>query len=242
MKTNQRIVAVSILASILLVSTVQANVFADRPQKLRPELKYFELPSDGPLASDSTNNVGIRAVFHFPAAEEVVDSFKSFSTKGTGFDRQRGLTTLELQGLISGDKPHLYKAVDMAYSLPGKTQHDYKKFDIDLMFTRGDQVYRVFSYENCIVKNYNIETLFDKEETFMGKTDFAYVDIVEFECAGVSMMNPSYDQMKKDQIEEKTTNVLAMMKNKQNDGNDAKKNEEIKAKYQMQKLQQKTFR
>jgi hypothetical protein len=241
MKTK-RIVAVSILASILLISTVQANVFADRPLKLRPELKYLELPSNGPLASDSTNNIGIRAVFHFPAAEEVIDSFKSFSTKGTGFDRKRGITTLELQGLISDDKPHLYQAIDKAFALGSKSQHDYKIFDIDLMFTRGDQTYRVFSYENCIVKNYNIETLFDKEETFMGKTDFAYVDIVEFECAAVTMMNPSYDQMKKDQIEQKTADALALMKNKQSNGNDAKKNEEVKAKYQMQKLQQKTFR
>jgi hypothetical protein len=209
MKTNQRIVVISILASILLVPAVQASVFADEPYNLRT-FKYLELPKGGALAQDATNNVGIRAAFHFVPGEEVIDSFKSFSTKSTGFDRSRGLVTVELQGVISNDKPLLYRAVDVTFEqgVSRNIHHDYKNFDFDLLFSHGEQPYRIFSYENCIVKNYNIDTLFDKEETFMGKTKFAYVENFEFECRGVQMWNPTYDKMKQEQQDEITADAL----------------------------------
>ena len=237
-----RIAVMAILVSVLLVSTAHI-VFAD-VRSDRPELKYFELPKNGTLAQDSTNNIGIRAAFHFPAGEEVIDSFKAFSTKNTGFDKNRGVVTVELQGLISNDKPLLYTAIDKAYVLgTGKSiQHDFKIFDIDVLFTHGEQNYRIFSYENCIVKNYNIDTLFDREETYMAKIKFAYVENTEFQCEGLQIWNPTYEKMKKDQVDEITADALAKMKQKNDQFNDAKSKEVTKAEMTLQKLTQKTFR
>ncbi|HII35765.1 MAG TPA: hypothetical protein HA319_01590 [Nitrosopumilaceae archaeon] len=237
-----RIAVMAILALILLVPAAHI-VFAD-VRSDRPELKYFELPKNGTLTQDSTNNIGIRVAFHFPAGEEVVDSFKSFTTKGTGFDRNRGVLPVELQGVISNDKPLLYEAVDKAFEIgTGKTvQHDFKIFDIDVLFTRADQNYRIFSYENCIVKNYNIDTLFDKEETYMAKTKFAYVENIEFECTGLQMWNPTYEIMKEDKIAELTADAVAKMNHKNDKSGDAKSKEVTKAEMTIQKLYQKTFR
>jgi len=233
----------AILVSILLVPAVH-QVFAADTRESNPKLKAFELPKNGTLVQDSTNNIGIRAAFHFPAGEEEIDSFKSFTTKGTGFDRNRGALPIEFQGVISNDKPLLYEAIDKAYILgTGKTiQHDFKIFDVDVLFTRADQNYRIFSYENCKVKNYNIDTLFDREETYMGKTKFAYVENIELECEGLQMWNPAYEKMKKDQIAEFTAEVLANMKDKNDKFSDAKSKEVTKAEMTLQKLQQKTFR
>jgi hypothetical protein len=236
-----RIALMAILVSILLVPAVH-HVFAD-VRSDRPELKYFDLPKNGTLAQDSTNNIGIRTAFHFPAGEEVIDSFKAFSTKGFGFDRNRGVVSVELQGLISNDKPLLYEAIDKAFYIgTGKTvQHDFKIFDIDVLFSRGEQNYRIFSYENCKVKNYNIDTLFDKEETYMAKTKFAYVENIEFECEGLQMWNPSYKQMKKDQTAESTLDALAKMKQKSDQSDAVKSKEVAKAEMTLQKLQRTTF-
>lgn len=237
-----RIAVMAILVSILLVPAVH-QVFADTRMD-RPEFKYIELPKNGTLTQDSTNNIGIRTAFHFPAGEEVIDSFKSFTTKGTGFDRNRGVLPVEFQGVISNDKPLLYEAIDKAYVLgTGKAiQHDFKIFDVDVLFTRADQNYRIFSYENCKVKNYNIDTLFDREETYMGKTKFAYVENIELECEGLQMWNPVYEKMKKDQVAEFTAEVVAKMKDKNDKFNAAKSKEVAKAEMTLQKLQQKTFR
>jgi hypothetical protein len=233
---------VTILVLIALTPAVHM-VFAD-VRSDRPELKYLELPTNGTLAQDSTGNIGIRAAFHFPAGEEVIDTFKSFTTKGLGFDRNRGVLPIEFQGLISNDKPLLYEAIDKAFYIgTGKTvQHDFKIFDVDVLFSRADQNYRIFSYENCKVKNYNIDTLFDREETYMAKTKFAYVENIELECEGLQMWNPTYEKMKKDQTAEISADALANMKQKDNKSNDAKSKEVTKAEMTIQKLTQKTFR
>lgn len=244
-----RIAVIVIIASILFLSVgKETNVFAatNAPgdKAINPKFKYLELPKDGKLSEYSTNNVGIRTAFHYIEGEEVIDSFRSFSTKNTGFDRNRGIVTVELQGTISNDKPLLYQAVDVSYArgTGGSIQHNYIDFDFDVLFTRADQAYRIFSYENCMVKNYNIDTLFDKEETFMGKTKFAYVENIEFECKGLQMWNPTYDQMKADQTAELTADTLAKMKQKSDGFNNAKSKEVAKAQITLQKLQQKTFR
>ncbi|MGQ0796155.1 MAG: hypothetical protein ACT4N5_08255 [Nitrosopumilaceae archaeon] len=240
MKTRKAIVAILVLAALFSgVQLVLADVRSDRP-----ELKYFDLPTNGTLAQDSTGNIGIRAAFHFPAGEEVIDTFKSFTTKGTGFDRSRGVLPIEFQGLISNDKPLLYEAIDKAFYIGnGKTmQHDFKIFDVDVLFSRADQNYRIFSYENCKIKNYNIDTLFDREETYMAKTKFAYVENIELECEGLQMWNPTYEKMKKEQTAEVSADALAKMKQKDNKSSDIKNKEVTKAEMVIQKLTQKTFR
>ena len=236
-----RIAMVAVLASIVLIPAI-STIFAD-VRSDRPELKYLELPTNGTLAQDSSGNIGIRAVFHFPAGQEVIDTFKSFTTKGTGFDRNRGVLPIEFQGLISNDKPLLYEAIDKAFYIGTNkhVQHDFKIFDVDVIFSRAAQNYRMFSYENCIIKNYNIDTLFDREETYMAKTKFAYVENIELQCEGLQMWNPTYEQMKKDKTAEFTADSLAKMKQKDK-LSDAKSKEVTKAEMTIQKLTQKTFR
>ena len=203
MKTK-RIAVIAIMASILLVPAIHAKVFADEPMNINPEFKQFPLPEEGKLANSGINDVGIRAVFEFQAGREIIDSFKLFDTGNTGFNRDRGITNFVLQGVVSNDRPLLYEAVDKSYYTGDKAQHDFRIFNVDVMFTHANQPYRIFSYDNCKVKNYNITVPYDRDETFIGKQKWAYVDKFEFECMGVNMWNPTYDQMIKDQTAELT--------------------------------------
>ena len=241
MKTNQ-IAVMAIAVSLLLVPAMQTKVFGDEPMNVNPKFQKFSLPEEGKLANWGINDVGIRVHFEFPAGDEISDSFKMFDTGSTGFNRDRGITNFVLQGVISDDHPLVYEAVDKTFEMPGNTQHDFKTFDVDVMFTHGSQPYRIFSYDDCKVKNYNIITTYDKDETFIGKQKWGYLDKFEFECRGVNMWNPTYDQMKADQTAELTADALAKMKQKSDEFNNAKSKEVTKAQITLQKLQQKTFR
>lgn len=210
MKKEHIIVVMIAIASILLVSIVQEKVLGDEPANINPKFKYLELPTGGELRNDTVNELGIRTAFHFSAGDEFIDTFKLFDTKKTGFDRNRGIANFVLQGVVSGNHPLLYEAVDKAYYIgtSENANHDFKIFDVDVVFSRGTQPYRVFSYDDCKVKNYNIVTLFDKEETYSGKTKFVYLDQFEFECRGAILGNPTYDLMKQTQVKDATDRAL----------------------------------
>src|SRR5574338_348693 len=239
MKTK-RIAVIAIMASILLVPAIHAKVFADEPANINPKFKVFDVPEK--ISNAGINDVTVRAVFDFSAGQETIDSFKMFDTGNTGFNKDRGVVNFVLQGVVSDDRPLLYEAVDTAFSTGAKSQNDFKIFDVDVMFTHGDKPYKVFSYDNCIVKNYNITVYYDRDETFIGKFKWPYVDKFEFECVGVTMWNPTYDQMLKDQADQATADAVSKMKKQSDTTSEAKSKEVTKAESTLQKLQQKTFR
>lgn len=147
------------------------------------------------LAEDSVNEVGLQAVFHFRESDETVNSFKIFDTMSSGFDRTKPLS-FKLEGVIGSDKSLLYKAIDTTFEMGrniGGAEHPFSEFDVDVIFSRGDEPYRKFTYSDCQIKNYNIFTEYDKEETYNQKTDFAYIDSITFDCRGYFLGNPTYD-------------------------------------------------
>jgi len=219
-KINLRGTIIIILtASILLLPADQVTkTFADEPT----------------LVMDSVNDVSLGSVFHFREGTETVNTFKVFDTMSGGFDRTKPLT-FKLEGVIGGDKPLLYRAVDMTYQLGRNQNHDYSEFDVDVIFQHGEQQYRQFTYTDCQIKNYNVYTEYDKEETYNAKTKFVYLDKIEFECRGFSLGNPTYDQMKQDQTQEYTADLLAKMKQQVFEKNVAKNTEITKAQMLLQK-------
>ena len=173
------IVILLVIASISLISIKYATVFAEEKVK----------------ESDSVNDIVIKTVFHFRAGEEEIDSFKVFS-QISGFIRTKS-PVFALQGVVDGDRPLLYEAVDRAFQQPN-SQNEYSEFDVDVYLHNGDSTFRHFVYTDCSVQNYFVDTEFDKEETYSGKTKFAVVDKFEFLCRGFDLENPVYDKMLKD--------------------------------------------
>jgi hypothetical protein len=110
--------------------------------------------------------------------------------------------------VIGGDRPMLYKAIDKTFEFGKNLNHDYSEFDVDVIFHNEPNMYRKFIYSDCQVRNYNVFTEFDKEETYQGKTKFAYIDKVEFECRGFGLGNPTYEKMLHDEEEKITAEIL----------------------------------
>ena len=159
------------------------------------------------LDTNSVNDIEIKVAFHFREATETVSTFKVFDTLSSGFDRTKGANFM-LEGVVGGDRPLLYKAIDTTFYLGKNVQHEFSEFDADVIFYHGEQPYRKFTYSDCQVNNYNVFTEFDKEETFSGKTKFAIVDKIEFQCRGFALANPVYEKMLEDQEAKQTADLL----------------------------------
>lgn len=167
------------------------------------------------LDTNSVNDIELYITFHFREADEIVNTFKVFDTLSSGFDRTKGVNFM-LEGIVGGDRPILYKAIDESFRLGKNVQHDFSEFDVDVILQQDEQQYRKFTYSDCQVKNYNVFTEFDKEETFNGKTKFAIVDKIEFECRGFALGNPSYDSMLEEQKAEKMAEDLKNLEHVKN--------------------------
>jgi hypothetical protein len=200
-KTNlQRIVVMSFIASILLVPAGQVT-------------KTF---ADEPIAdTDSVNDINLRTIFHFGDETETINTFKLFDTLSSGFDRTKPLA-FRLDGVIGWDRPLLYKAIDTTYIQGRNIGQDESKFKVEVIFQHGEQPFRQFTYSDCQVKNYNVYTEYDKEETFNGKTDFVYLDRIEFDCRGLDLGNPTYLKMLQDQRAEKIAEAMKNVKHTKN--------------------------
>ena len=201
MKPNlQRIVALFIIASILVPASQVTTIFAQEAK----------------LETDSVNDVTLRAVFHFREATETIYTFKNFDTMSSGFDRTKA-PTFKLEGVIGWDRPLLYKAIDTSFNLGKTVQHDYSKFDVDVIFQYGNQPFRQFSYGDCQIKNYNVYTEYDREETYNARTKFVYLDRIDFDCRGFALGNPIYEKMLQDQKAEKTSEAMKNIKIKKSE-------------------------
>jgi len=136
-----------------------------------------------PLESEinSVNNISLRVIFHFRAGDEEVTTFKVFNQLG-GYDETTS-PKFKLQGIIDGSKQLLHEATDAIYHDPS-ARNQYGEFDVDIYLSDEVATNIHFSYQKCDIEDYFVETLYDKEETYNGKTKFAYEEHFEIECSG----------------------------------------------------------
>ena len=130
---------------------------------------------------NSVNNISLRVIFHFRAGDEEITTFKVFNQLG-GYD-ETTLPKFELHGIVDGSKQLLHEATDAIYhDQSGKNQ--YSEFDVDVYLSDEAATNIHFSYQKCDIEDYFVVTLYDKEETYNGKTKFAYEEHFEIECSG----------------------------------------------------------
>lgn len=168
---------VGIIASVVLIPNLQQTTTAESPD--------IE-------TNDSVNDVALRVIFHFRAGDEEINTFKVFKQLG-GYDKTTS-PTFELEGIVDGRKQMLYDATHAYYHDPVDPPQ-YGRFGVDIYLSDGASTNTHFIYEKCGVKNYFMETLFDKEETYNGKTKFAYIEHFEFVCDGYHPLHPVESQV-----------------------------------------------
>jgi len=152
--------------SILLVYTLStATSFA--------ELSESEI--------NSVNNISLQVIFHFRAGDEEITTFNVFNQL-KGYEKTAP-PRFELHGIVDGSKQLLHEATDAIYH-DSSGRNQYGEFDVDIYLSDDVATNIHFNYQKCDIENYFVETLFDKEETYNGKTKFAHVEHFEIECSG----------------------------------------------------------
>ncbi len=177
-----------ILASFMIVSLALLISMAQGTQILAEEVDEKKYTT--------ANDVAIHTVFTFREAVEESDGFQVYKQMA-GFDRQSETPTFKLEGVVDSSRVYLYEAADMAYrrGLSG-SQHMYGQFDADIYLHKEGMTLRHFKYSDCKVIDYEVTTLFDKEEGWTTSKGFAIIDEFEFGCNGYQPNNPLYDLMK----------------------------------------------
>jgi hypothetical protein len=113
-------------------------------------------------------------------------------------------TVFQLEGMV-GNYPLLYKQVDDAAKInqmTGQTQA-HNLFDVDVNLQYDNEIVRGFSYYDCRVTNYQINTEQQNEEGFW--VGFAQENTFEFECRGYKPIIPDKDTILDTSINDKTS-------------------------------------
>ena len=112
------------------------------------------------------------------------------------FTRKTVAPTFEMRG-IAGNYPMLYKHVDDGIKIQSVKGTQMKNLaDIDIEILSDGQVIRGFNYSDCRAIDYRFvtQTGSSPEESYT-KSQFALVNIFDFECLGYHPNNPIYDAM-----------------------------------------------
>jgi len=174
------IVAVSVIATLSVAAIMGfqlTEIIAEEVPK--PVYTYAE-------------GVEITAVFKFREGEELVplQVFKQIK----GFQRADPFT-FSMQKIV-GNTPLLHKHVDESFLYRSSEiqKQDNNPFDAELILATGPYAKRVFTYTDCFIDDYNIDTLRDNEEGYMNK-GFAVVENYILECRSYQPHSPSLEEM-----------------------------------------------
>ena len=149
----------------------------------------------GTLDYKFANDVRTYVTFDFDDGIEQIEFpyFKIIS----GFAENQDASLFEVESVVE-DYPLLYHAIDKSRKVSGQTFASNNDFDALVEFTKDGEVLRALDYRDCIVNSAEITTLADKEDGFTGKSGFAIVNQIGFSCAGLSTVNPSFDDLHSD--------------------------------------------
>ena len=188
-KKTSKIAAILSLVTILvflpnIVTQVSAIHTGDKPGEHFPE--FPEKQFSPTYTEDTLGDMKILVKFHFNLlGDETVESFKIFE-QVSGFEKNEPVV-FQLLGGTGPDKTKLYTNTDITHHRqfidPGRLVTDFN-VDVYLYKNGEDTAYRHLAYSSCMVADYEVTTLYDKEETFNGKTKFVIADAFTFKCGG----------------------------------------------------------
>ena len=144
---------------------------------------------------DSINDIEIETEFQFENIGSV--TFTTFAVyEQTGGFKPGETVSFRLFGLADIDKLPMYELADRSFEHRfGSVTSPTNEFNVNVRLTQNELVLHEFLYRDCRMIDYSVNTLFDSEETFSGKTKFAIVDGFEFECKGYTPNTPLFEKL-----------------------------------------------
>jgi hypothetical protein len=174
------IVAVSVF-TILAVAMIMSFQFTEITAEEQAKTKFT-----------FSGNITTTAVFKFREGEELVpiEVFKQVK----GFQRTDPFT-FTMQKII-GNTPLLHKHADEAFLFRNSQvqKQDWNPFDVEIIISKGGDLKRVFTYTDCYVDDYNVDTLRDNEEGYFNK-GFVVVENFSMKCRAYQPNSPSLEEM-----------------------------------------------
>ena len=158
------------------------------------------------LDYEFADNVRTFVTFEYDSGIEKIE-FPYFElTSGFQEDEDSVSAQFKVESVV-GNYPLLYEAIDNSRKVSGITSAFNTDFEALVEFTKDGEVIRALDYRDCRVEAAEITTLTDKEDGFTGKSGFAIVNQIEFECAGLKPINVHYDELREGAPIWKTTFV-----------------------------------
>lgn len=136
-------------------------------------------------------------IFEFDQGIEKIEFPYFVLTSGFAEESSNVIPEFSVEGTIS-KHPLLNQAIDNARKVSGYASGSNIDFEATVEFTKGDDVLRTLKYKDCRVSGAKMITQYDKEEGFTGKSGFAYVEEIDFECIGLATDKKSYLDLKGD--------------------------------------------
>ena len=160
------------------------------------------------------DNVRTFITFEFDSGMEKIE-FTTFELN-SGFEESEDNVSpsFSVEGVVD-HYPFLYNAIDNARKVSGIGSAFNTDFEATVEFSNGEKTLRSLEFRDCRVSSAIINTETDKEEGFTGKSGFALVNEIDFDCAGLKPLNTGYDQLRSDAQMLKTS----FMENEQSNEN-----------------------
>jgi len=103
--------------------------------------------------------------------------------------------SFHVEGIVM-NHPLLDNAINQARKTSGLASTFNTDFEALVEFTNNGKVVRGLDFVDCTVSSFFIDTYQDKEEGYTGKRGFALIEKADFTCAGLTPLNPTYDEIK----------------------------------------------
>jgi len=138
------------------------------------------------------------ATFAFNDGIEKID-FPVFKMNSGFEEKSTQRPSFYLEG-IATSHTLLDNAISKARSVSGNPTIYNDDFEVTVDFANDSKLLRTLVYSDCRIDDYKIDTLFDKEEGYTGKSGFAIVEGITVSCAGLKTKNYSGDETAQNNI------------------------------------------
>lgn len=140
-------------------------------------------------------NVKITAVFEFKDGVEITQAQTFQQIRGFNINNK---PVFELVKVI-GNTPLLYAVTDATQQYREIITSQFParlEFDVKVLLADEGEILRSFTYKQCRVAKYNVNTESDKEEGYVSKSEgFAVVDVFTFQCKSHNALNPLLESL-----------------------------------------------
>ncbi len=137
---------------------------------------------------------GVRTFVNFEFNEGVETiEFPSFElTSGFEESNDSVSASFRVEGVLE-NYPLLNKEIEKSRKVSGLGVMFNTDFDALVEFSKEEKILRGLDFRDCRVSGAIITTESDKEEGYTGKSGFALVQKIDFDCSGLKPMNPRYE-------------------------------------------------